>query len=62
MSRRILDDCESTYKIYNRILKEGKNNSEMFGEASYKWTISRNKFCFVYDDLNENANRDVPPN
>lgn len=23
MSRRILDDCESTYKIYNRILKEG---------------------------------------
>lgn len=21
---RILDDCESTYKIYNRILKEGK--------------------------------------
>jgi 5'-AMP-activated protein kinase regulatory gamma subunit len=24
-SRKILDDCESTYKIYNRILKEGKN-------------------------------------
>lgn len=23
MSRRILDDCESTYKIYNKILKEG---------------------------------------
>lgn len=23
-SRRILDDCESTYKIYNKILKEGK--------------------------------------
>lgn len=27
MSRRILDDCESTYKIYNKILKEGKNTS-----------------------------------
>lgn len=24
MSRRILNDCESTYKIYDRILKEGK--------------------------------------
>jgi 5'-AMP-activated protein kinase, regulatory gamma subunit len=24
MSRSILDDCESTYKIYNKILKEGK--------------------------------------
>lgn len=24
MSRRVLDDCESTYKIYNKILKEGK--------------------------------------
>ena len=23
-SRKILDDCEATYKIYNRILKEGK--------------------------------------
>lgn len=28
MSRRILDDCESTYKIYNKILKEGKNRYE----------------------------------
>ena len=27
MSRRILDDCESTYKIYNKILKEGKNSN-----------------------------------
>jgi hypothetical protein len=26
ISRKILDDCESTYKIYNRILKEGKKN------------------------------------
>lgn len=26
MSRKILDDCESTYKIYNRILKEGKKS------------------------------------
>lgn len=24
ISRKILDDCESTYKIYNRILREGK--------------------------------------
>lgn len=24
ISRKVLDDCESTYKIYNRILKEGK--------------------------------------
>lgn len=24
-SRKVLDDCEATYKIYNRILKEGKN-------------------------------------
>jgi 5'-AMP-activated protein kinase, regulatory gamma subunit len=23
ISRRVLDDCESTYKIYNKILKEG---------------------------------------
>lgn len=23
ISRKVLDDCESTYKIYNRILKEG---------------------------------------
>jgi 5'-AMP-activated protein kinase, regulatory gamma subunit len=27
MSRRILDDCESTYKIYNKILKEGNLKS-----------------------------------
>lgn len=28
MSKKALvDDCESTYKIYNRILKEGKNKS-----------------------------------
>lgn len=27
-SRRILDDCESTYKIYNKILKEGKHNRD----------------------------------
>lgn len=27
MSKRILDDCESTYKIYNRILKEGNFGS-----------------------------------
>ena len=24
MTRRNIDDCETTYKIYNRILKEGK--------------------------------------
>jgi 5'-AMP-activated protein kinase regulatory gamma subunit len=24
LTRKVLDDCESTYKIYNRILKEGK--------------------------------------
>lgn len=34
MSRRILDDCESTYKIYNKILKEGKNSSGMFEEEN----------------------------
>jgi len=33
MSRKVLDDCESTYKIYNKILKEGKgatNNQKLF--------------------------------
>lgn len=24
--RKVLDDCEATYKIYNKILKEGKMN------------------------------------
>lgn len=35
-SRKILDDCESTYKIYNRILKEGKSRSisRLFGNAN----------------------------
>lgn len=26
VSRKVLDDCESTYKIYNKILKEGKTD------------------------------------
>lgn len=28
ISRKVLDDCESTYKIYNKILREGKNYFE----------------------------------
>lgn len=39
VSRRILDDCESTYKIYNRILKEGKKSSAR--ECSRKRIVQR---------------------
>lgn len=58
MSRRILDDCESTYKIYNRILKEGKtrwhcsgmqqeeNLFELCNEKSK--SVAKTSFSFVY--------------
>uniref|UniRef100_A0A182F855 Uncharacterized protein n=1 Tax=Anopheles albimanus TaxID=7167 RepID=A0A182F855_ANOAL len=32
--RRILDDCESTYKIYNKILREGKTTAAHMRRAS----------------------------
>jgi 5'-AMP-activated protein kinase regulatory gamma subunit len=32
--RKLLDDCESTYKIYNRILKEGKPQQQLLAYAN----------------------------
>lgn len=60
MSRRILDDCESTYKIYNKILKEGKNSlnkaptyfrkTELLSLCN-KWKIARKQLLCCFRDV-----------
>jgi 5'-AMP-activated protein kinase, regulatory gamma subunit len=55
ISRKVLDDCESTYKIYNKILKEGKNRQRQCSENFSKTNCATielqvvNKICvFAY--------------
>ena len=45
--RKILDDCESTYKIYNRILKEGKGDGRASNHVDAT-TFSRPVCCCCF--------------
>lgn len=50
-SRRVLDDCESTYKIYNKILKEGKRWNNRYVEIKSR---SRTKMIKKIKKTNQN--------